>query len=105
MLAYVAGVALAHLGPAAEMGAFPEMASVAALALAAALMALAAGKAKPPAMLGDRIAEAAHELRTPLTHILGFSEMIERQIFGPVSERYVEYAGRIRKSGGHLLGW
>ncbi|MEQ1493895.1 MAG: HAMP domain-containing sensor histidine kinase, partial [Terricaulis sp.] len=39
-----------------------------------------------------------------LTHILGFSEMIERQIFGEVGARYVEYAGLIRKSGTHLLG-
>src|SRR5262249_31071086 len=37
------------------------------------------------------------------THILGFSEMIERQIFGPLSDRYVEYAGLIRSSGAHLL--
>jgi signal transduction histidine kinase len=50
-----------------------------------------------------RIAEVAHELRTPLTHILGFSEMIERQIFGPLNEKYIEYAGLIRSSGVHLL--
>jgi cell cycle sensor histidine kinase DivJ len=54
-------------------------------------------------MVGQRIAEVSHELRTPLTHILGFSEMIEREIFGPAGERYVEYAGLIRKSGNHLL--
>jgi cell cycle sensor histidine kinase DivJ len=53
--------------------------------------------------MSQRIAEVSHELRTPLTHILGFSEMIERQIFGEVSARYVEYASLIRKSGAHLL--
>jgi cell cycle sensor histidine kinase DivJ len=54
--------------------------------------------------MSRRVAEVSHELRTPLTHILGFSEMIERQIFGEVGARYVEYAGLIRKSGAHLLG-
>jgi cell cycle sensor histidine kinase DivJ len=64
--------------------------------------------APPPARAGggamERVAEVSHELRTPLTHILGFSEMIERQLFGEIGARYVEYAGLIRKSGVHLLG-
>jgi cell cycle sensor histidine kinase DivJ len=30
--------------------------------------------------------------------------MIERQLFGEIGGRYVEYAGLIRKSGAHLLG-
>jgi signal transduction histidine kinase len=51
----------------------------------------------------QRIAEVSHELRTPLTHILGFAELIEREIFGPLDKRYAEYAGLIRKSGSHLL--
>lgn len=55
------------------------------------------------AMAAQSIAEVSHELRTPLTHILGFSEMIERQIFGPINDRYIEYAGLIRASGTHLL--
>lgn len=104
VLAYAAAIGLSRFTSAAALGAFPEMTSVAALALAATLMALAQNARPRTQAMGDRIAEAAHELRTPLTHILGFSEMIERQIFGPVSERYVEYAGLIRKSGGHLLG-
>lgn len=104
VLAYAGGVGLSLLTTVPELGALPEMAAVAALALAAALIAIAQHAPKPPRAMGERIAEVSHELRTPLTHILGFSEMIERQIFGPVSERYVEYAGLIRKSGGHLLG-
>lgn len=104
VLAYAGGVWFSQFGAPTELAAYPEMAAAAALALAALLMALAQAQSGPGHALGDRIAEAAHELRTPLTHILGFSEMIERQIFGPVSERYVEYAGLIRKSGGHLLG-
>jgi signal transduction histidine kinase len=105
VLGYALAGALAAFGPpqANALGAYPEMLSVAALAMAAGLMAL--GQAAPPQSqaMGRRIAEVSHELRTPLTHILGFSEMIERQIFGEIGERYVEYAGLIRKSGVHLL--
>jgi len=52
----------------------------------------------------QRVAELSHELRTPLTHIIGFAELMEKQVFGPLHDRYVEYAGLIRSSGAHLLG-
>jgi two-component system cell cycle sensor histidine kinase PleC len=46
----------------------------------------------------------SHELRTPLNAILGFSEIIQRECFGPVgSPRYTEYASDIHSSGTHLL--
>ncbi|MGE3142711.1 MAG: sensor histidine kinase [Hyphomonadaceae bacterium] len=51
----------------------------------------------------DRVAEISHELRTPLTHILGFAEMMQTQVFGPLEDRYVAYATLIRNSGLHLL--
>src|SRR4029077_7241717 len=51
----------------------------------------------------QRIAEVSHELRTPLGHILGFAEILEREMFGPIGERNVEYAGLIRRSGAQLL--
>ncbi|MBL8530635.1 MAG: HAMP domain-containing histidine kinase [Hyphomonadaceae bacterium] len=108
VLAYAAAALLARFEPAdaaARLGPYPETLSVAALAFAAAMMALGAPtKRGGGALMSQRVAEVSHELRTPLTHILGFSEMIERQIFGPLETRYVEYAGLIRKSGGHLLG-
>lgn len=50
------------------------------------------------------LANMSHELRTPLNAIIGFSEMIQSQMFGPLgSEKYVDYAGDIRQSGAHLL--
>jgi cell cycle sensor histidine kinase DivJ len=105
VLGYAMAAALAALypPPASVLGAYAEMLSVAALALAAGLMALGQAAPMQAQAVGRRIAEVSHELRTPLTHILGFSEMIERQIFGEIGERYVEYAGLIRKSGVHLL--
>src|SRR5215468_653304 len=46
----------------------------------------------------------SHELRTPLNAIIGFSDIIRRELFGPIgSMRYREYAQLIHESGGHLL--
>ena len=49
------------------------------------------------------MAMMSHELRTPLNAILGFSEIIQHQIFGPHNDRYSEYAADIHSSGTHLL--
>ncbi|MDH6268334.1 two-component system cell cycle sensor histidine kinase PleC [Rhizobium sp. SG_E_25_P2] len=50
------------------------------------------------------LANMSHELRTPLNAILGFSEILQNQMFGPLgSEKYFEYAGDIHDSGKHLL--
>lgn len=49
------------------------------------------------------IAELAHEMRTPLHQILGFAEIIEAQMLGPLDDKYTEYAGLIGVSGRHLL--
>ncbi|WP_425404970.1 PAS domain-containing sensor histidine kinase [Hwanghaeella sp.] len=51
------------------------------------------------------LATMSHEFRTPLNAILGFSEMLKGQYFGPLGgEKYLEYADAIRSSGGHMLG-
>jgi PAS domain S-box-containing protein len=50
------------------------------------------------------LANMSHELRTPLNAVLGFAEIIERQLFGPIGdERYIEFARDIQRSGRHLL--
>jgi PAS domain S-box-containing protein len=50
------------------------------------------------------LANMSHELRTPLNAIIGFAEMIERGMFGPIGNaRYTGYAGDIRHAGQHLL--
>ncbi len=50
------------------------------------------------------LANMSHELRTPLNAIIGFSEMIESQMLGPIfNEKYLEYATSIKDSGKHLL--
>src|SRR5450432_3501772 len=46
----------------------------------------------------------SHELRTPLNAIIGFSQVIEQEVFGPIGvPQYVEYVRHIRESGAYLL--
>ncbi len=69
--------------------------------LSRALEAAAAGNQSKSQFL----ATMSHELRTPLNAVIGFSEIMKDEIFGPVgSERYKDYAASIHKSGSHLLG-
>lgn len=50
------------------------------------------------------LANMSHELRTPLNAIIGFSEMMHRQLLGPVgTPKYLEYIKGILESGEHLL--
>ncbi|MGF1651148.1 MAG: sensor histidine kinase [Hyphomicrobiaceae bacterium] len=50
------------------------------------------------------LATMSHELRTPLNAILGFSEVMSKEIMGPLeNETYRGYADNIHSSGSHLL--
>ena len=49
------------------------------------------------------LANMSHELRTPLNAIIGFSELMGGGIFGPLPQRYAEYAHDISTSARHLL--
>ena len=50
------------------------------------------------------LAQMTHELRTPLNAVIGFSEIMVNQLFGPLDGRYRDYAEDIMQSGRHLLG-
>jgi two-component system cell cycle sensor histidine kinase PleC len=51
------------------------------------------------------LANISHELRTPLNAIIGFSEIMNETMFGPLgSEKYREYSRDIHESGLYLLG-
>jgi len=66
-------------------------------------------RAKEFAEMGSRaktefLANMSHELRTPLNAIIGFSEMIQSGIYGPLGDgRYDDYISSINESGLHLL--
>ncbi len=49
------------------------------------------------------LANMSHELRTPLNAIIGFSEILQDQVFGELSERQQRYVSNIVQSGRHLL--
>ena len=65
----------------------------------ARLEAEAASKAK-----SEFLAIMSHELRTPLNAVLGYSELMELGISGPITDTMREQIGRIRMSATHLLG-
>lgn len=78
----------------AEMLSFEKMRSDELLA-----EAQSANRAK-----SDFLSVVSHELRTPLNAILGFSEVMQQQLFGPIgSERYQGYVDDIHGAAGHLL--
>ena len=62
--------------------------------------ATAASRAK-----SEFLANMSHELRTPLNAIIGFSEIMESELFGPIAQpRYRTYISDIHRAGKHLLG-
>lgn len=58
----------------------------------------------PGPELLDLLARINHDLRTPLNAVIGFSDVMQREMFGPLGNaRYQEYARHIRDSGDVLL--
>lgn len=50
------------------------------------------------------LAHLSHEVRTPLNHIIGFSDLLGHQSFGPLGDaRYTGYVSHIKQSGEKLL--
>jgi PAS domain S-box-containing protein len=51
----------------------------------------------------DFLANMSHELRTPLNSVIGFSEVLQDQVFGQINDKQYEYVTNILTSGRHLL--
>ncbi len=59
---------------------------------------------KASAQKSDFLARVSHEIRTPLNSILGFTEVMMEEKFGPVgSDRYKQYLADIHQSGTHVI--
>ena len=83
----------------------PNVASTHAPELLARLEAAEAGRDRAEGEARARarfLAEMSHELRTPLNAVVGFSDVMRTRLFGPLPERYAEYAELIHQSGEHL---
>ncbi|MCS7215788.1 MAG: ATP-binding protein [Thermodesulfovibrio sp.] len=64
----------------------------------AKLQAEAASRAK-----SEFLANMSHELRTPLNSIIGFTEVLQDQLFGPLNEKQLDYLKDVHDSAKHLL--
>jgi two-component system CheB/CheR fusion protein len=49
------------------------------------------------------LANISHELRTPLNSIIGFSEVLFDETFGPLNQKQMKYVYNVSTSGKHLL--
>src|SRR6185436_437397 len=59
---------------------------------------------KASATKSEFLAKISHEIRTPLNSIIGFSEVMMDERFGPIgNERYKQYLKDIHQSGAHLV--
>ena len=52
----------------------------------------------------DFLANVSYQLRTPLNAMMGFAEVLEKEYFGPLNERQMEYANGMLEAGTKLIG-
>jgi signal transduction histidine kinase len=50
------------------------------------------------------LATISHELRTPINAVMGYTQLLSEEIYGPISPLQKDHLGRVRASGLHLLG-
>lgn len=50
------------------------------------------------------LSNVSHELRTPLNAVIGFTEILQDELFGKLNEKQRQYINNINTSGKHLLG-
>ncbi|HEX2191204.1 MAG TPA: ATP-binding protein [Longimicrobiaceae bacterium] len=85
------------------------LAQSASLALENARLFQEADRARAAAEAANRaksqfLANMSHEIRTPINAIVGYADLLELEISGPLTPDQRGQVGRIRASGDHLLG-
>lgn len=50
------------------------------------------------------LANMSHEIRTPINAVMGYADLLDVHVGGPLTEKQTEFVGRIRESSRHLLG-
>ncbi|MGE5553652.1 MAG: ATP-binding protein [Betaproteobacteria bacterium] len=58
---------------------------------------------KASALKSQFLATMSHELRSPLNSVIGFAEMMEDELVGPLTAKQKDYLGNILTSARHLL--
>jgi signal transduction histidine kinase len=85
------------------------LAQTASLALENARLFQEADRARALAEAANRaksqfLANMSHEIRTPINAIIGYAELLELELAGPLNAKQCGQVERIRASGNHLLG-
>jgi Signal transduction histidine kinase len=97
-----------HRYDAGDVSLAEDLAGIAALALDNARFYRGAiGRAKEDSanqVRSEVLTTMSHEIRTPLNAIVGYAELLELGLAGPLSKKQLEYVSRLRLSGAHLVG-
>jgi signal transduction histidine kinase len=97
-----------HRYDASDVSLAEDLAGIAALALDNARFYRGAiGRAKEDSANQVRtevLTTMSHEIRTPLNAIVGYAELLELGLAGPLTQKQREYVSRLRLSGTHLVG-
>lgn len=97
-----------HRYDASDVSLAEDLAGIAALALDNARFYRGAiGRAKEDSANQVRtevLTTMSHEIRTPLNAIVGYAELLELGLAGPLTQKQRDYVSRLRLSGTHLVG-
>jgi signal transduction histidine kinase len=100
----IAGFPAWHLAFLMTMGAAGALLTIGGRYNADAVDQAGEPPADSTAGVSELMAQMSHELRTPLNAVIGFSDVMLRELHGPLGNaRYQEYAHHISESGGRLL--
>jgi signal transduction histidine kinase len=96
-----------HYGP-GDVELAEDLARRAAMAIENARLYRAASRARTEAEEASRaksefLAAMSHEMRTPLNAVLGYVDLLEMELPGPVNDEQREHLDRIRGAGSNLL--